>query len=183
MNLFEKVQKVLKDRSKPIHIKDNGRIPKAFTRLLHCAECGMMITAEIQKGHTYYRCSKKSRIQNCKQSYIREEALNKQLSNLIQKVSLPQDWKYIFLINIKDEEKNLSQSCNAFVQMKKFEIEAINSKLTRLLDSYLDQVIDRNAYINKKAELMSQKKIAEEKIISFEQTQNKWLEPIRTWGI
>jgi hypothetical protein len=29
--------------------------PKAFFGLLHCSTCGGAITAEIQKGHTYYR--------------------------------------------------------------------------------------------------------------------------------
>ena len=191
--LFDKVQMVLKDRSKPVHIKENGRIPKAFTRLLHCGECGMMITAEIktkfykETNHSatyiYYRCSKKSQIQDCRQSYIREEALNSQLSDLIQKVSLPQDWKYKMLNNLKIEEKDSSQSCAAFVQMKKIEVEAINLKLQRLLDSYLDQIIDRNTYLNKKAELLSQKKTFEEKINTFEQTQNAWLGPMRTWVI
>src|SRR3989338_4590231 len=172
--LFDKVQMVLKDRSKPVHIKENGRIPKAFTRLLHCGECGMFITAEIQKGHIYYRCTKKSKLKTCTQDYVREEALNEQVSDLIQKVSLPQDWADQMLTKLKLEVKESSQSCLEFVQKKKEELDKINVKLQLLLDSYLDQIIDRNTYLNKKAELLSQKKTIEEK-------QNDWLEPMKTW--
>jgi len=54
--LFNRAQEVLKQRSEP---QRKEKIPKAFTRLFHCGECGMMITAEIQKGHVYYYCTKK----------------------------------------------------------------------------------------------------------------------------
>ena len=42
--LFDKVQEVLKQRGKP---QKKEKISKAFTGLLRCGECGMMITAEI----------------------------------------------------------------------------------------------------------------------------------------
>ncbi len=181
--LFDKVQIVLKDRSRPQHIKETGRIPKSFVRLLRCGSCGMIITAEIQKGHIYYRCTKKSKVKKCDEGYIREEALNEQLSDIIQKVSLRQDWAEKMLEKLKKEEKETAQSLSAFVQMRRLEIESINGKLQRLLDSYLDQDIDRNTYLKKKAELLLQKKVLEEKINTFEQTGNAWLEPMRTWVI
>src|ERR1035441_10585360 len=67
--------------------------PKAFTGLLRCAECGGAITAEIQKGHTYYRCTKKSRATVwCLQPYVREEVLDAEISSLLKPYSLPSDW-------------------------------------------------------------------------------------------
>ena len=65
--LFDKVQEVLKQRSKP---QRKEKIPKAFTGLFHCGECGMMMTAEIQKGHVYYRCTKKSKTKICNQLLV-----------------------------------------------------------------------------------------------------------------
>lgn len=56
---FIQVQKVLKDRGKPTHFKQEKKnFP--FTGLMRCGECGCFITAEKQKGHTYYRCTKKN---------------------------------------------------------------------------------------------------------------------------
>src|SRR5882724_13565149 len=56
--LFDQVQEILAHRAHPMAPE---RKPKAFARLLRCGGCGMMVTAEVQKGHVYYRCSRKSR--------------------------------------------------------------------------------------------------------------------------
>lgn len=140
-----------------------------------------MITAEIQKGHTYYRCTKKSKTILCTQPFTREEEIDKQLSDHIATVSLRQDWADNMLTKLALEEKNVAQSCYAFVGSKQSEIKAINEKLQRLLDSYLEQDIDRDIYLTKKSELLSQKKKLEEQILSFQQTQNAWLEPMKQW--
>ena len=176
--LWDKVQEVVQRRSKVI---TKERIPKPFLGLFRCGQCGFMITAEIQKGHTYYRCTKKSKTISCTQGYTREEELDRQLSDNIMTVSLRQDWAKEMLNKLSLEEKNVAQSCHAFVGSKQSEIKAINEKLQRLLDSYLEQDIERDAYLTKKAELLSQKKKLEEQILKFQQTQNAWLEPMKQW--
>ena len=176
--LFDKVQEVLKQRSKP---QRKERIPKAFTGLFHCVECGMMITAEIQKGHIYYRCTKKSKTKICNQSYTREEDLDQQLSSMIQKVSLRQDWAKQMLEMLEKEKEDNAQSCFAFVQENQEKIKELREKLQFFLDSYLDQVIEREIYLEKKSEIMSEIKTLEEQNISFEQKQNDWLEPFKEW--
>ena len=176
--LFDKVQEVLKQRSKP---QRKERIPKAFTGLFHCGECGMMITAEIQKDHVYYRCTKKSKTKTCFQPYIREEGLNGQLSSMIQKVSLRQDWAKQMLEMLEKEKEDNTQSCFAFAQEKREKINELRQKLQFLLDSYLDQVIEREIYLDKKSEIMSRIKTLEEQNIRFEQKQNDWLEPFKDW--
>jgi DNA invertase Pin-like site-specific DNA recombinase len=176
--LFDKVQEVLKQRSKP---RRKEKIPKAFTGLFHCGECGMMITAEIQKGHIYYRCTKKSKNTICNQPYTREEDLDQQLSSMIQKVSLRQDWAKQMLEMLEKEKENNTQSCFAFAQENQETIKKLRGKLQFLLDSYLDQVIEREIYLDKKSEIMSQIKTLEEQNTRFEQKQNDWLEPFKEW--
>ena len=56
--LFDTAQEVLQKRGRPRHKQKNE--PQAFCGLISCAECGMMITAEKQKGHVYYRCQKRA---------------------------------------------------------------------------------------------------------------------------
>ena len=57
----------------------------------------------------------------------------------------------------------------------------ITAKLQRLLDSFLDELIDRQTYTHKKAELMSQKKSLEEKMSDLALGQCGWVEPMRQW--
>ena len=84
--LFDEVQAVIQQRSRPRKSKYNN--PKPYCGLLSCADCHMAITAETQKGHVYYRCSKKSKTIDCKQPYVRQEELDQQISNLLKTVSL-----------------------------------------------------------------------------------------------
>src|SRR3989339_2224364 len=67
--------------------KDIRKHHFAFLRLLKCASCGCAITAEIQKGHHYYHCTKKKG--PCQEKhFLREEALTEQIKSFLQKVSL-----------------------------------------------------------------------------------------------
>ena len=167
--LFDKVQEVLKKKGKP---QRKEKILKAFTGLFHCGECGMMITAEIQKDHVYYRCTKKSKTKICFQPYTREEDLDQQLSSIIQKVSLRQDWAKQMLVMLEKDKEDNAQSYFAFVQQNREKIKSLKQKLQFLIDSYLDQVIEREIYLEKKSEIMSEIKTLEEQTIRFEQKQN-----------
>jgi site-specific DNA recombinase len=174
--IFDKVQEVMKQRGKP---KTKGKVEKPFVGLLHCDECNRMITAEIQKGHTYYRCTKKNII--CGQPYIREEELDRQLSSLLQKFSLRPDWAAQMNKMLEKDKKESAQSATAFVQESETKVKTITVKLQRLLDGYLEQDIEREVYLEKKRNFMSEKKSLEEQIINFEQKRTGWLEPMSEW--
>ena len=176
--LFDAVQGVLHRRTKPW---SKERVPKAFTGLLKCGACGMMITAEVQKGHTYYRCTKKNKSLKCFQPYTREEDIDRQLSSLLQTVSLPHAWAEKMLKKLTVEEADSAHTFLAFVIEKQVLKRAIDTKLQRLLDSYLEQDIDRDEYRERKAQLMGEKKTIEESIARLQQTHNAWLEPMRSW--
>ncbi len=175
--LFDTAQEILRQRGKPRHKQKNE--PQAFCGLISCAECGMMITAEKQKGHIYYRCTKKK--VKCAQPYVREEELDRQLSSLIQKVSLRPDWAEKLLAMAEKDRKVSAQSVSAFVQEAQGKIRAIQAKLQRLLDGYLEQDIEREVYREQKTKLLLEKKSLDEKMTRIEQKQNDWLEPFQNW--
>ena len=175
--LIDSAQEILRQRGKPRHKQKNE--PQAFCGLISCAECGMMITAEKQKGHIYYRCTKKK--VKCAQRYVREEELDRQLSSLIQKVSLRPDWAEKLLAMAEKDKAVSAQSVSAFVLESQNKIRAIQTKLQRLLDGYLEQDIKREIYREQKAILLSEKKSLDEKMARIEQKQNDWLEPFQNW--
>ena len=169
--LFEKCQKVLKDRSRPIKkfVKEY-----AFRGLLKCAECGCSITSQIQKGHTYYNCTKK-RIP-CSQPYIREEGLAEQISKIIQKVSLSSAWAKKMISHLDKEKESNQQTELAFAQNMKSQIENYEEKLDKLLDAHLENVISKDEYTAKKQKILNNKVEISEKLKDFEQKPNHWLE-------
>ena len=156
--LFGKVQKQVEKIEKPRNKGHNF----AFTGLARCGECGAAITAEVQTkfypstrgkvDYIYYHCTKK--IKPCFQKgYLREEKLEQQLRRIVAKAGLHSDWKKYFEMWMnKDEIKDKE---NAKVELKNLnsKIQEADQKLNRLLDAYLDQVIESKIYKEKKNEL------------------------------
>ncbi|KKQ56802.1 MAG: hypothetical protein US74_C0011G0017, partial [Parcubacteria group bacterium GW2011_GWA2_38_13] len=105
----------------------------------------------------------------------------RQLSSEIKKVSLPKDWAVeLNRLALQDHGKS-AQSLTACVKEKQEKISSISVRLERLLDGYLEQDIERETYLEKKAKFMGEKKSLEEKIIHFEQKRTGWIEPMRDW--
>ncbi|MBM3257138.1 MAG: recombinase family protein [Candidatus Liptonbacteria bacterium] len=186
--LFDEAQEVLRRRGQPERKPKNE--PQPFCGLMSCASCGMMITAEAktkrQKNgnvhhYTYYRCTKKSKAVKCAEMSLRSEEMDKQVSSLIQKVSLPKEWAEELNRLATQDHKNSAHSLTACVKERKERIAAISQKLERLLNGYLDQVIDQNEYRPQKAKLLGEKKTLEGEIASFTRKQNDWLAPFQDW--
>jgi site-specific DNA recombinase len=186
--LFDEAQEMLKQRGQPERKAKNE--PQPFCGLISCASCGMMITGEHkfkrQKNgnvheYTYYRCTKKSKTIKCPESAVREKELDRQLSSLIQKVSLPKDWAEELLKMAEKDFNNSAPSLVASVKEKETKLTVISQKLERLLNGYLDQVIDQDDYRLQKGKLLSTKKSLEEEMTSLSHKQNTWLEPFQSW--
>ncbi len=186
--LFDRVQEVMKQKSRPRHKTKNE--PQAYCGLLSCASCGMQITGEYrvktqlngtQHFYTYYHCTKKSKTLKCPEPCIRQESLDEQISSLLQKVSLPPDWADYLNIRLEKDKVESAQSVSAFVEKNQKMITDITAKLQRLLDGYLDQDVDKETYRSKKAKLLSEKKSLEEEISRNQQKQKHWLEPMEKW--
>ena len=182
--LWDKVQTVIEWRSRPT----KGLIePQSYCGLLRCS-CGMMITAENktkrQKNgnihhYVYYRCTRKSKLIKCVEPAIRSEPLDVQLSDLLAGFALPSEYADIVreMIN-KDEQAEQSQ-IDAKISDLRTDISHLSEKLQRLLDSFLDGVLERDDYTKKKAEILSQKKTLEEQASDLSMGTLEWVEPLR----
>jgi len=155
--LFDEVQEVLKSRGQPERKTKNEQQP--YCGFVRCTSCGMMITGEHkfkkQKNgnvheYTYYRCTKKNKSVKCPESAIRQHEMDRQLSNLIKKVTLPKDWAEE-LIRLADEDfKNSAKSLTVDVKEKEEKVGKIAIRLERLLDGYLEQDIEKEVYRKRK---------------------------------
>ncbi len=138
-----------------------------------------MITAETQKGHNYYRCTKKREM--CSQKYVREEVLTEQVKSFLKKVSLPsQDTEKVLRELDKDEQKAREDS-KMFMENLKSELVDVEVKLDKLLSAYLDEVITSEEYTAQKQKMLDQRVGLKEKIHEIEDKGVSWLEPARAW--
>ncbi len=175
--LFDKVQKVVTDKSKPKKRKPAKQ--RAFRGLFKCGECGCAITSETQKGHIYYRCTKKKI--PCSQRYTREEELDKKISKVLQRFSLKKSWTKRMIEELNKEKEEKTKSKFSFSQKLKEEIENRKNKLSRLLDDRIEGIILKEEYIEKKEKILNQKIKAEQKLETFKEKEDSWLEPAKNF--
>src|ERR1035441_5794169 len=87
------------------------------------------------------------------------------------------------LKRVNDEKKQSAQTAKLMAGQKRGEIEQINLRLQKLLDAFLDGVIERNDYTAEKAKLMSQKKSLEEQSSALLRGRADCLEPFHSWSV
>jgi len=117
-----------------------------------------MITAEQKKGHSYYHCGK--RRGPCPTKTIREEALAELLRESIRRVSIPDEWADKMLAEVETWKQDEEAKQAELVASQKAELDQMQEKLDRLLDAYVEGILNKEEfaarkeqYVNRKAEL------------------------------
>ena len=179
--LFAKVQEVLKEKGKPRKTRQKHDFP--FCGLFRCS-CGAMFTAQYAKGnggiYRYYRCTRKQG--HCAAKYIQEQELARQLYKKSQTIALPANWAKEMLRYLDSEEKKQARSMDSFVQEVNQKIILVQDKLDKLLEGYLDNLIDEETYKRKKEELIQQKiSLKNEKHTLGQKRMSGWIEPTRNF--
>ena len=176
--LFDDVQRVLVTRAPTIR----SRSPqKPLTRLIRCGSCGMSITAEVQKSHTYYRCSRKSKQIACRSPFIREEELEKSLSIQLFQFEMSAEVANEFNSRIDEEAKQLKSGKLAQLSEKRFQLGIVAKKLETLLGIYLAEETDRQSFVRQQNKLQSERATLKGEIDQIERGEFQWLERFRKW--
>ena len=177
--LFDKVQEIMREKGKPQKVKKHDF---AFLGLMKCP-CSAAITAEKKikpsgKEYVYYRCTKKKG--PCQEKrFLRQEELYGQIKSFLQKVSLSSQDTEKVLAELQKDQERAKEEAKTTVQNLKAELTEIETKLEKLLDAYLGEVISSEDYKVRKENLVVKKVELGEKIRDFEQKGLSWLEPAR----
>lgn len=156
--IFDKVQLVLRGKS-------HARRKKHFftyRELLHCEECGCLLTATTKKGYNYYYCTNGKG--NCEEhkKYLREELVEKILANSLDKLKMKPEMIEIFYQSAK-EKIDLTKSYKEDVQKTLLnKLKRVTLKQERLLEGYCSEIISKDSY--KQKEQLLQKEEAELKL-------------------
>jgi len=178
--LFDEVQEVMKQKSKPQKVDEMKFF--LYRGIFKCGECGFTITADKKikpsgKSYTYYYCTKKNPNHKCSQNvFTREEKISSQINEAIQKVSLPDDWADKMLNELESEKNEKAQSSHFFAQKTENEIKAIDEKLEKLMNAYLESALSLAEYRQVKNKLVNQKQLLKDKLTAFEQKSNNRFE-------
>lgn len=157
-----------------------------YRRLIHCASCGRALIGERQKGHVYYRCHTSS----CPVTNLREELIDASLRTSSRPFALTDaEWGAVRL----DIDRMLEQrreDTNNKVKAAGMGIAAIEDRLARLTDAYIDRLVERDVYLQRKASLLedritqtSRKAELETGVSGLRQRTGKNLELAKALGI
>ena len=181
--LFAKVQAELKRRSRSFN--KSYRFP--FLGLAKCSECGAAVTAEShtkfyritnrQVTYVYYRCTKKLGV--CSQKAVTAAILEEQIRRILLESELPESWAKQWRKFAEDDEIVEREQAEANTAKLKQEKMDLDKKLSLLLDSYLEQVIDAETYKLKKNEIFEAKLQIEDQIGQISTNGSSWLEPFK----
>ena len=185
--LFDEVQDVIEKRGRKQKSATN---PQRWCGLLKCAECGMGITAtkrvKTQKNGNrhewiYYHCSRKSKAVKCHNSPVRSEIIEEQAVELLKSFVPKSTVVAVLETMITDKENDEIGENFSVISALREQIQMLGSKQKILLETYLDQDIDRQTFVAKKSEIVGEKKSLEEQLANLQRNENCWVEPFRNW--
>lgn len=176
-DLFDAVQEAMGPKGKNKSRKNNF----TYTALMKCGECGNGITAEIQKGHTYYHCTKPNGAISCSQKYIREEEIEEQIQQALKAISLNQEQvEYLkqILRDSHDEESKYHERSLSNLNTRYTELKQRSDKL---LDAYLDSSVVKNIYESKSKEINDEMMLVNSEIGKHKEGDRKYTEQIENF--
>ena len=175
--LFNKVQKVLKKKSKPRRVRKGHNF--AFCGIFRCS-CGSMITAQWARGngglYCYYRCADKTG--TCKEKYLQDHLLVGQCIEALKPLAITEQESSSIREAINDIVENDNKSIEETTKGIKKELISIQDKLDNLTDKYIDEVVDEDSYKSATARLVAKKaRLSEEKRRLLKEQSFYWIEP------
>lgn len=163
-SLFKHVQAVLSG-------KLSARVQKhsfLFRRLFRCGACGYTLIGERQKGHIYYRCHTR----DCATTGVREEAAAEVVLGLFSHAQLtPEelDGLRTLVPQVVAEE---SVNRDKRLRTADLQLASHKARLDRLTDAYIDQVIDKAAFEERRARLLIEQAALEEQMAEIRNSKD-----------
>ena len=94
---------------------------------------------------------------------------------IVEKSSLPSSWAKLWQEKLDKEEAEEKTNSETTIAKLSSEIQEIDQKLDRLLEGYLDHIVDPQIYQQKKSEFVELKIKLKEKMASVSKNGSEWL--------
>ncbi|MBE0573994.1 recombinase family protein, partial [Candidatus Dojkabacteria bacterium] len=149
---FNHTQEILGRKGKPRPKKHFF----SYTGLIKCSECGCSIIADpktkIQQNgnihhYIYYRCSKKRG--NCSQKALEIKQFEKQVSDLLSRITLPQDFHEWAINELKNDQMREIEDRNNTLNSARNRYDEVSSKIDKLVEGWIEGKIPETVYKRK----------------------------------
>ena len=142
MDLWERVQEILDERNHPRLQEERNFI---FSGLINCGHCGGKLVADLKKKrYVYYRCSRYKG--NCKEPYVRQEALLDQFVDIVAQVSMnPTMFKWLGQALKENTDLVASEHARVLDRLRRDQ-DDIRERMKQLYLDHIDGKIDDDIF-------------------------------------
>lgn len=136
-----------------INGKDNAKTRRfrfTYRGLLTCGLCSHRLTGELQKSRVYYRCHTKA----CETKGVREDFVDARLKEETSALHFSEEDIAAMQPYLEEDEGERERRRDAAVGALKLRMAALENRERRLIDAYVDEALDRDAYNQRKASLL-----------------------------
>lgn len=156
---YDKIQVILGRDGKPRNQKKDF----AYTGLIHCKECGCLITADLKhkvikytkelKSYTYYFCTRKRKDYACRQPAITKNDLELQVEKELEKYQIRPEFLEVGLAIIEELKNEEREKDLAVKTSTNKSAEALKGELKNLTKMRCRNLIGDEEYLESKNEL------------------------------
>jgi hypothetical protein len=124
-----------------------------YRRMIRCGACGYSLIAEVQKGHTYYRCHTNT----CRGTSLRECDIDQLMRERLADFAFS-DGEFGDIRDlareVQAEQTHVRENrASAFRR----DLAKCEDRLTRLTDAFLDGLIDKDTFETRKGSLIAER--------------------------
>ena len=155
-SLFDRVQDVL-------HGRLNARTFRhdfLFRRRLRCADCHYSLVGETHKGFIYYRCQ----TLRCPTTAVREESVAESVLHRFADLRLSDDERRYIACELRKLKGENAKSIEDAAVALKLRLSQIEERTNRVTDAYIDRLLEKDAFEERKKALLMERKGVEERL-------------------
>jgi site-specific DNA recombinase len=153
-SLFDRVQSILRGKTVVRTVRHNF----AFRKRVRCGQCGYTLIGELQKGHVYYRCQRRT----CPTTTVREETVDSAIAPLVAKLTFDAEELEYIRGWVDEARAHEHTRCQQELHNARLQLDGTRTRLGRLTDAFLDGTIEKPLFEARKAALLNdEQRIAE----------------------
>lgn len=170
-SLFDRVQLILSGRvGARFQVHDF-----AFRKFVKCAHCGRSLIGETRKGHVYYRCHTRS----CPSTSIREKDIVRLVESKLRALEFSPEENACFAAEIEKLQADWFTRREREVETLRARIGQLTERMNRATDAYLEGVLDREDYEERKAALIVERRALRDRCADLEANRVSVPEEVR----
>jgi site-specific DNA recombinase len=146
-----------------------------YRRSIRCAMCGYCLSGECTKGIIYYRCHTKT----CPTNTIREDVVTSELLREFAALAMPEEERQYLERLLNEVIRDAWQQREDVMLSLQASIGNVRARMSRLMDAYLDDVVNRETLQEKQKTLLLECNELEGQLRAIEERQDLLTEKLK----